>query len=492
MDITDLLNPASISQNPTSAGIFCCVYRGQLYDGTAVAIKLRNPDDIWEMGRKSMPNLLAIWARCNHPNIVRLIGKTTFQGRLAAVYEWHEYGGIKQYLENRPTVDRCQLSVQICDAVTYLHANGIIHGDLEGDQILISNDGVARIPLSSEFASSWPFTHAAGGTFWLRWPVDLFQLSCGSRRSNSVLLYRHRKYAWDIGVRQPAMFMHLACNSFLNLSARRLASTGELPARPVDALPKSDAGNIIWDLLCQCWSFKPADRPDASRVSAVMRMVCQTPDDMVLRASKLVVKADTSVEDLVSHFEQHGLANYTERLHPNNIVSVTSIADTALANVYRVELLQEEPVAIKCPNVLVSDYGIIKVTDFGVSIMDHQEIEFSVTSSGRGTERWQAPEILLGSTDSTKEADVYALAVTMTEIYTGEQPYNELYWNQARQKVISGQLRPPRPIRLPIGAVGNGVWELLNYCWATNPNERPTSSEVDEWFQYYISFEIKS
>ncbi|CAE6409861.1 unnamed protein product [Rhizoctonia solani] len=255
MDITDLLNPASISQNPTSAGIFCCVYRGQLYDGTAVAIKLRNPDDIWEMGRKSMPNLLAIWTRYNHPNIVRLIGKTTYQGRLAAVYEWHEYGGIKQYLESRPAVDRCQLGVQICDAVTYLHANGIIHGDLEGDQILISNDGVLRIPLSSEFASSWPFTHAAGGTFWLRWPAP--EVRKGYRRTSASDVY---------------------------------------------------ALGMV------------SDRPDASRVPAVMRIVCQTPDHMVSHASKLVVKADTPVEDLVSHFEQHGLTNYTERLHPNNTV----------------------------------------------------------------------------------------------------------------------------------------------------------------------------
>ncbi|CAE6530728.1 unnamed protein product [Rhizoctonia solani] len=205
--------------------------------------------------------------------------------------------------------------------------------------------------------------------------------------------------------------------------------------------------------------------------------------DGMLQTLRLLIKEDTSVADLVSHFEQRGLTNYTELFHPNNIITVASIADTALANVYRAELLHHEPVAIKCvkhqtpykklkeqraarelscwssythdnilsllgfavvgeeiamvspwmingcvtdyvthnpdcnrlelcsqlaraiayihahdvvhgdiksPNVLVSDSGIVKVTDFGVSIMDHQEIEFSVTSSGRGTERWQA------------------------------------------------------------------------------------------------------
>ncbi|CUA74057.1 hypothetical protein RSOLAG22IIIB_10932 [Rhizoctonia solani] len=263
---------------------------------------------------------------------------------------------------------------------------------------------------------------------------------------------------------------------------------------------------------------------------------------MVSHASKLVVKADTSVEDLVSHSEQHGLTNYAERLHPNNIASVTSITDTALANVYRVELLHHEPVAIKCvkhqtpykrlkratrelscwssyshDNILpllgfaVVSEGIAmvspwirngRITDYVAHKPDCNRLELSsqlvraiaylhAHEVVHGDVK-RAPEILLGSTDSTKEADIYALAATMTKIYTGEQPYNELYWNQARQKVISGQLRPSRPIQLPIDAVGNGVWELLNYCWAMNPNERPTSSEVDEWFQYYISFEIKS
>ncbi|EUC55843.1 tyrosine kinase domain protein [Rhizoctonia solani AG-3 Rhs1AP] len=303
-----------------------------------------------------------------------------------------------------------------------------------------------------------------------------------------------------------------------DFSIRRLAGTGELPPRPVDTLPENGAGNIIWNILCKCWSYKPADRPTASHVSTVMHKTYQppgrtpfcllglgVPDHAEFRrwdAADAQAVDQRGHADLVSHFEQRGLTNYTELFHPNNIITVASIADTALANVYRAELLHHEPVAIKCvkhqtpykklkeqraarelscwssythdnilsllgfavvgeeiamvspwmingcvtdyvthnpdcnrlelcsqlaraiayihahdvvhgdiksvcsyglghtgaitslptlqPNVLVSDSGIVKVTDFGVSIMDHQEIEFSVTSSGRGTERWQA------------------------------------------------------------------------------------------------------
>ncbi|KAF8678643.1 Protein tyrosine kinase [Rhizoctonia solani] len=40
------------------------------------------------------------------------------------------------------------------------------------------------------------------------------------------------------------------------------------------------------------------------------------------------------------------------------------------------------------PNVLISDNGVVQITDFGVSVMDHQEIKFSSTSSRGGTQRW--------------------------------------------------------------------------------------------------------
>ncbi|CAE6508006.1 unnamed protein product, partial [Rhizoctonia solani] len=136
---------------------------------------------------------------------------------------------------------------------------------------------------------------------------------------------------------------------------------------------------------------------------------------------------------------------------------------------------------IKGPNVLVSDANIIQVADFGVSLMDHKEVEFSVTSAGRGTQRWQAPEILDGETDSSVEGDVYALGITMTEIYTGEPPYGPDTWTRRKTtRVVEGRLRPTRPVNLPIDSTGNAVWELMNRCWVGSPGERPTSGEVYE------------
>ncbi|KDN46062.1 hypothetical protein RSAG8_04569, partial [Rhizoctonia solani AG-8 WAC10335] len=114
--------------------------------------------------------------------------------------------------------------------------------------------------------------------------------------------------------------------------------------------------------------------------------------------------------------------------------------------------------------------------------MDHKEVEFSATSTSRGTQRWQSPEILLGESDSTKEGDVYALGMTLIEIYTGEPPYGcSMNWSgQVMIKVINGQLRPSRPIGLPLDNCGSRLWELMNHCWTGSPINRPTSAEVYE------------
>ncbi|CAE6532025.1 unnamed protein product [Rhizoctonia solani] len=279
----------------------------------------------------------------------------------------------------------------------------------------------------------------------------------------------------------------------LALKSRELFGTGAkytlasdifaLGIRPGRVRKVNDAGNFIWDILCKCWSFNPENRPSAKHVGDVMSMIFLTARDLLdgvtLKSRRLVVREGTTVQDLIPHFEKRGLASFTELLHSANLILTTSIADTALANVDRVELTSRQSIAVKwvkhntpykrlkraareldcwsfyrhpnilpvlgfaifgadlamvspwmsngchglcdetpilrpsfClqlaqaiaylhennvvhgdikgPNVLVSDVGAVQVTDFGVSVADHQEIEFSSTSSGRGTQRWQA------------------------------------------------------------------------------------------------------
>ncbi|KAH7325192.1 kinase-like domain-containing protein [Rhizoctonia solani] len=572
----DIIDPIGFDGTPRSLSytrrISLDVYSGRLRDGTTVALKAiirkysRHPDTLPDtedvlVRKETMQKILDIWAKCTHPNIVQLIGKVTFRGKTAVVYGWHEYGGIREYLACHPLADRYQLCAQICEGVTHLHANGIIHGNLKGEQILVSDNGIPRIilsPATSAICIGTVMRYSNRNVSW-RAP-ELVRLGPSCTLAGDIYALGMtilEAITWD--------FPYYGADNYM-ISVHQMVALGKLPPRPTDIVPETEAGNTIWSILCKCWSYNPEDRPTASQVYGVMHMVYQASNGVQFKSPRLVVREETSIHDLVLHFEQRGLMNYTEILHPASIVTAALVADTALANVYRVELLHHKPIAVKSvkhntpykrlkraarelscwssyshenilpligfavlggdlamispwmsggcitdfiatnpncnrlglctqlaraiaylheenmvhgdikgPNVLVSDEGIVQVTDFGVSITDHQEIEFSTTSAGGGTQRWQAPEILRGDSDSSMEADVYALGMTMTEIYTGERPYNSINLFQAIQRVISGNLRPSRPIILSVDVTGNIVWDLMNRCWAENPAQRPTS-----------------
>ncbi|KAG8681171.1 hypothetical protein FRC11_001476, partial [Ceratobasidium sp. 423] len=330
-------------------------------------------------------------------------------------------------------------------------------------QILVSSDGVLRIQLSVYTSSTiMDCVECTATGLWSA--PELFRRGFKPTLASDVYALGMETITWEDPYSRAGVL----------LLVRQPVVEGELPPRPTDMIPENEAGNAVWDILCKCCSYNPKDRPSAQNVCNVMHTVYQTPDGVALKALKLVVKEDTvgrpvipisltlhlyqTVQDLVSYFERRGLVNYTELLHPPNAISIQSVADTALANVYRVELFNKQPVAVKwvkhntpykrlkraareldcwssyqhpnilpvlgftvsgadlamvspwmnngcvtdyvnrypdcdrllLPNVLISDQGMVQVTDFGVSIADHQEIEFSVTSSGRGTQRWQA------------------------------------------------------------------------------------------------------
>ncbi|KAJ1304030.1 hypothetical protein OPQ81_008438 [Rhizoctonia solani] len=199
--------------------------------------------------------------------------------------------------------------------------------------------------------------------------------------------------------------------------------------------------------------------------------------------TKVARRARTILGDLamVSPWMSNGCVTEYVVTNPGcNHVALCTQLSRAIAYLHEHNVVHGD---IKGPNVLVSDSGIVKITDFGVSIMDHKEVEFSATSTSRGTQKWQASKPLIDNQPpwGTKEGDVYALGMTLTEIYTGQPPYGSLQWSgKAMIDVINGKLRPSRPIQLPPDNSGNRLWELMNDCWATNASERPSSGEVYE------------
>ncbi|CAE6441223.1 unnamed protein product, partial [Rhizoctonia solani] len=137
---------------------------------------------------------------------------------------------------------------------------------------------------------------------------------------------------------------------------------------------------------------------------------------------------------------------------------------------------------VKALNVLVSPDGIAMLSDFDFSVMSEASgLIFTATSNSRsGSIRWVAPEMLAEDAPiRTKESDVYALGMTMLEVFTGELPYPQCRMDSSViTKVMRGTL-PTRPNdRLKDDEQGNFIWELLLKCWSRDVSERPSAGQV--------------
>ena len=78
-----------------------------------------------------------------------------------------------------------------------------------------------------------------------------------------------------------------------------------------------------------------------------------------------------------------------------------------------------------------------------------------------------------------KQSDCYALGMVIYEMLSGQAPFAPLGRYVVLRKVMDGE-HPQRPG----GAEGvwftNDLWRMLNRCWATRLESRPSSSTVLE------------
>ncbi|KAG9078845.1 hypothetical protein FS749_009096 [Ceratobasidium sp. UAMH 11750] len=165
--------------------------------------------------------------------------------------------------------------VQIATGLAYLHKINIVHGDLKGANVLLSNDGVAQITDfgnavlgSSTLAFTESTTRSHLSTRWAA-PEQLDDKVAHSREADVYslgmtileVISRQKPYA-NIGTE--------------NAVITTILIKKQHPQRPEDTIPtESKHGDTLWSLLELCWSWNPEDRPEAIEVTRTMRRIKQ-------------------------------------------------------------------------------------------------------------------------------------------------------------------------------------------------------------------------
>ena len=100
-----------------------------------------------------------------------------------------------------------------------------------------------------------------------------------------------------------------------------------------------------------------------------------------------------------------------------------------------------------------------------------------------GMDRWSAPEMISPEeagaqlVKESKEADIFAFAIVVIEVYGGDFPFPELRRIEYLVQMVSG-LRPDIPESLREAGPTGGMWKLVEDCWKKRPVERLKVEEV--------------
>ncbi|QRV91913.1 Serine/threonine-protein kinase [Ceratobasidium sp. AG-Ba] len=144
---------------------------------------------------------------------------------------------------------------------------------------------------------------------------------------------------------------------------------------------------------------------------------------------------------------------------------------------------------IKGDNLLMGPEGNIKLTDFGLSVMQDKTLQFSSTEfGGGGTLRWMesrylaaAPELHLEDAKRTKEADMYAVGMTMLELVTGKVPFAEITNSIPIITIVAHKKRTPDISYLAKETISPRAYIMIgamHRCWRYDPKERIEAKEL--------------
>jgi tRNA A-37 threonylcarbamoyl transferase component Bud32 len=131
-------------------GTFARVYRGEhLTGGGPVAVKVlrqrfaQMPDAVNRFHKEAEAGM-----RLDHPNIVRVIDVGQQDNRHYMMMEYVEGMNLRDFLKIRTRMKAHQalpLMVGLARGLQYSHARGVTHRDIKGTNILISNQGAAKL-----------------------------------------------------------------------------------------------------------------------------------------------------------------------------------------------------------------------------------------------------------------------------------------------------------------------------------------------------------
>ncbi|KAG9078186.1 hypothetical protein FS749_009843 [Ceratobasidium sp. UAMH 11750] len=186
---------------------------------------------------------------------------------------WMENGTLPSYLDRYPDLDRCDMVMHVCNGLEYLHRIGVVHGDLKGNNVLVSDKGV---PMITDFGNAvlqqgtLQFTETVKlSGFTPRWTAPEILDEREVKQSEKADVYA-------LGMTILEIITGKVPYSYINniVVIIKAIAFNQIPRRPEESIPSnSQHGDTLWSLLQSCWEFEPEKRPGAAEVAEIMKGV---------------------------------------------------------------------------------------------------------------------------------------------------------------------------------------------------------------------------
>ncbi|KAI5739941.1 hypothetical protein M8J77_025339 [Diaphorina citri] len=249
------------------SGQFGVVRRGKWRGSIDVAVKMMkegtmSEDDFIEEAK--------VMTRLQHQNLVQLYGVCSKHRPIYIVTEYMRHGSLLNYLRRHENtlggnvgllLDMC---IQVCKGMAYLERHNYIHRDLAARNCLVGSEnvvkvadfGLARYVLDDQYTSS-------GGTkFPIKWaPPEVLNYTRFSSKSD----------VWAYGV---LMWEVFTCGKMPYGRLKNTEVVDRVQRGIILEKPKA-CFKEVYDVMRQCWSHNPEERPSFRVLKDALSTVSQ-------------------------------------------------------------------------------------------------------------------------------------------------------------------------------------------------------------------------
>ncbi|KAL1082766.1 hypothetical protein V6Z11_D09G154600 [Gossypium hirsutum] len=148
--------PERIAQKELGRGGFGVVYKGELDDGTQIAVKRMEAGVITNKALDEFQAEIAVLSKVRHRHLVSLLGYSIEGNERILVYEYMSQGALSKHLFHWKSLKleplswkrRLNIALDVARGMEYLHTLGhqsFIHRDLKSSNILLGDDFRAKV-----------------------------------------------------------------------------------------------------------------------------------------------------------------------------------------------------------------------------------------------------------------------------------------------------------------------------------------------------------